>query len=109
MRDPSADPTPLDRASFYIEALKFGPGPGAVELLTNEDIAGQLETLLRDAGVTSMSGEELWHASTYYGQSFASTLSCRIGIPLSIWVDGMMHGLALAGKIEGEHRVAKGQ
>jgi len=48
-RDPSANPTPLDWASFYVEGLKYGPGPGQLEAASGRETADQLEALLRDA------------------------------------------------------------
>ena len=50
-RDPSANPTPLDRASFYIESLKYRPGPGTVEPVNKSEVVAELEVLLRDANI----------------------------------------------------------
>jgi hypothetical protein len=106
-RNPSIDPNALDRASFYIEDLKYGPGPGPVEHLTRDQLTGQLEVLLRDAGITSMTGAELREAMEFYGESLAESFRAPRLLTFSCWVDGVMHGIALAAGIEGEHRQAK--
>ena len=103
-RDPSSDPTPLDRASFYVEELKYGPGAGRLEGVDAEQIVAQLEVLLRDAGVSSMTGEQLLDAMVYYGVSLASSFTTHPTITLSLFLDGLMHGIALAGGLVGEPR-----
>jgi hypothetical protein len=103
-RNPSADPTPLDRASWYIESLKYGAGPGVLEATEWDAVVGQMETLLRDAGAQSMTGAELLEATEYYSRSFAGTLGVPILLTRSLFVDGLMHGIALAGGVEGEPR-----
>lgn len=108
-RDPSTNPTPLDKASFYIESLKYGPGPGAVEGASLDEVVGQLDCLLRDAQVDSMSGQQLRDALEYYVQSFVRQFGLPPLLIRSLWCDGLMHGIALAGGITGEHRNPVGQ
>jgi hypothetical protein len=103
-RNPSADPTPLDRASFYVEELKYGVGPRRLEQAKSGEIAAEFESLLRDAGVTSMTGEELARAMVYYGRSLANTFRTPRTIALSMFCDGLMHGIALAAGLTAEPR-----
>lgn len=103
-RDPSTDRTPLDRASFYVEELKYGPGSGKLERAEFDQVVAQLEVLLRDAGVTSMTGLELLEAMDYYAISLARTLGVPPTFTRSIFLDGLMHGIALTAGLEGDHR-----
>jgi hypothetical protein len=103
-RNPSVDQNPLDRASFYIEELKYGPAAGDVERVTVDEFAGQLEVLLRDAGVTSMTGAQLADAAQYYGRSLARSFATNPVLAGSCFIDGLMHGIALAGGLQGELR-----
>lgn len=104
MRDPSANPTPLDRASFYVEELKYGPGPGTLEPAAFGEIVSELEALLRDANVTSMTGRELLDAMEFYEVSLSHALRMPLVFTRSIFLDGLMHGIALGAGLEGEHR-----
>ena len=106
-RNPSVDRNPFDLASFYVEELKYGPGPGQVEGASREQIVGQCEVLLRDAGVTSMTGAELIDALDFYGESLARSFGVPRVLTLSCFVDGVMHGIALAAGLEGPHREPK--
>lgn len=106
-RNPSADRNPLDLASFYIESLKYGPDSGRLEEFGPEELEASLDVLLRDAGVTSMTGKQLAKALLYYGVGIGRTLHIDRQRAVSIWTDGLMHGLALAGHIEGELRNPK--
>jgi hypothetical protein len=103
-RDPSADPTPLDLASFYVEALKYGPGPGKVEAASLGQVVAQMEVLLRDANVTSMTGEQVLGAMEFYARSLTRSLGIPLAFTRSLFLDGLMHGIALAAGLEGEHR-----
>lgn len=99
----NADPSnPLHKASFYIEALKYGPGPRAVETVTAAEITAQLETLLRDADVTSITAAELVKTLDFYAGSFARHFGVNHLLGKSIFTDGVMHGVALAAGLEGE-------
>lgn len=104
MRNPNANPTPLDWASFYVEELKYGPGPGQIESAELAEMVAQVEVLLRDARVTSMTGEELVDACEFYAQSIAQAFRCPVVLARSIWMDAMMHGIALAGGLTGDLR-----
>jgi F0F1-type ATP synthase membrane subunit c/vacuolar-type H+-ATPase subunit K len=108
-RDPSADRNPLDRASFYVENLKCGAGPGRLERASKDELVAELEVLLRDAGVTQMTGQQLAGAIDYYGESLAANFGAPRLICLSAFVDGLMHGIALAAGLEGELRNPRGQ
>lgn len=108
-RVPAVDCNPLDRASFYVEELKYGPGPGKLEVAEWEEMVAQLETLLRDAGVSSMSGEELLEAIFYYGNSVAGSFGMSFQLGLSVFLDGLMHGIALGAGLDSEPRNPKGQ
>lgn len=109
-RVPAVDRNALDRASFYVEALKYGPGPGKLELAGAEEIVAQLDTLLRDAGVkTSMTGEELLEAIFYYGDSLSHHLGTTFRVGVSMFLDGLMHGIAFGAGLDGEPRDPKGE
>ena len=103
-RNPSEDPTPLDLASFYVESLKYGAGPGKLQAASVDEFTNELEILLRDAGVTTMTGEELRDALEYYVHTLSLTLGLHAVLVRSILADGLMHGIALAGGLRGEHR-----
>lgn len=104
-RSPSADPNALDWASFYVEELKYGSGPGTLERAMPGEIAEQLDRLLRDAHVPdAMPGAELERAMLYYGASLANTFRMPRVLALSIFCDGLMHGIALAGGLKGKPR-----
>lgn len=88
---------PLHQASFYVEALKYGPGPRAIEGVTADQFKQQFETMLRDADKEDLlTYPEFMEAVHYYGLSS----SRGFGVPelqaRSIWADGLMHGFALA-------------
>lgn len=103
-RDPARDRNALDLASFYVEGLKYGPGPGQLESVSDEQIVNQLEVLLRDAGVTSMTGRQLAEAYEFYARSLALTLRVPLMVTRTVFLDGLVHGIALAGDVRGEPR-----
>lgn len=90
----------LDRASFYVEELKYGPGPRALEPLVEEELAAQLDVLLAGSGVTSITGRELAEACDFYAQSWGRIFEMKTVVAKSLFVDGLMHGIALAGGLE---------
>lgn len=93
--------TALDRASFWVEELKYGPGEKTVEQITMDEYAAQMEVLLRAANVTSTTGEELLEASKFYAVSQAKSFGVNVILTYSIWLDGLMHGVALTAGLEG--------
>jgi hypothetical protein len=103
-RDPREDRNPLDMASFYIEELKYGPSPEKVVSVSTDDVQVQLEGLLRDADVATMTGEELIRALEYYARSLSITFRVPLILSRSLLLDGMMHGIALAGGLSAEPR-----
>jgi hypothetical protein len=99
-----ADPThALHKASFYIERLKFGEGPGKVETVKAKDYAEQIGLILRDAGFDHLDPEQLIEDCLYYGKSYEQLFGVRELFALSIFVDGLIHGLAVAGGLEAPH------
>ncbi len=106
MRDVHQNPTPLDRASLYVESLKYGDGAGNLRAVGWDETVGEMETLLRDAGV-SMTGTELLEASEFYERSLAQSLCAPLLLVRSCFLDGLMHGIALAGGLEGQRRDPK--
>ncbi len=107
MRDVHQNPTPLDRASLYVESLKYGGGAGKVRAAGWDETVGQMETLLRDAGVRSMTGAELLEALEFYERSLVRGLCAPLLLVRSCFLDGLMHGIALAGGLEGQRRDPK--
>lgn len=101
-RDPREDRNPLDMASFYIEELKYGPAP--VTKVTTDDVQVQLEGLLRDAGVTTMTGAELMDALEFYARSTAVSFRLPLVLTRSLFLDGVMHGIAFARGVSAEPR-----
>jgi hypothetical protein len=106
-RNPSADRTPLDEASFYIEELKYGARAGQVEPASRGEMTAALEVLLRDAGVATMTGAALGDASLYYGDSDARSFGLPRLIGRSIFLDGLMHGIEFAAGLKGALREPK--
>jgi hypothetical protein len=102
-RDPNEHPNALDWASFYVEDLKYGPEAAKVTTVDPPQIAAQLEVLLRDAGIGSMTGTELESAVVYYAQSWADAVQLNRTMTLSVFIDGLMHGIAIAGGLRGTH------
>jgi hypothetical protein len=88
---------PLHQASLYIEELKYGEGERVVEGVTRDEIVAQMDGLLRDAGVTGVDAATLIDDCDYYGHSFAKTLRVPPILGKSLFVDGLMHGIAVAG------------
>lgn len=110
VRGPSGDPAnPLHQASFYLEEIKYGREPGRLTGATTEEISRDMEALLRDAEVTSMTGAELVETCDYYARSFVANFATA-GLPLpqivskTIFLDGVAHGIALAKGLKGEPR-----
>lgn len=97
--DPS---NPFHRASFYLEQLKYGEGPKALEPQNFEQLAALLDGLLRDAGVTTMTGAELVETLDYYADSYQRLLGLHRVIAKSIFTDGVQHGIAFAAGLAGE-------
>lgn len=87
---------PLHRASFWLEELKYGPGERRVEAVTFEEIEDQFRGLLADLNLTDVSAEQVVDAARYYGGSFALIFRIPEAVALSIFVDGLLHALALA-------------
>jgi hypothetical protein len=92
---------PLHAASLYIEELKYGPGDRVLEAATLAQIVAQVEGLLRDAGVTHIDAATLIDDLDHYAASFASTMRVPPLIGKSIFLDGIMHGIAAAAGLKG--------
>lgn len=103
---PKDDPTnALHQASFAVEELKYGPGEGKLEFMPAKEIDTQLATLLEAAGVTDITPEELRGAMEYYGVNFTNMLGGSKLVNYSVFIDGVMHGLALAAGLKGKPRL----
>ncbi len=92
---------PLHAASLYVEELKYGPGPRVVEGVTKALIVGQREALLREAGVNA-DARLLVEDTNHYATSFERSLGVRAILARSIFMDGLMHGVALAAGLRAE-------
>lgn len=105
----SFDPNhPLHRASFYIEDLKWGrdrwDGPDADPAITaigQDAIVAQIEMLLRDVDL-DLDAEGLRAATDHYAESFAKQFGVSELVARSIFVDGLLHGIALKAGMEGD-------
>jgi hypothetical protein len=109
-RDPSENPTPFDRGSFYVEDLKYGPGPAKFVGVQSEQLVAELEALLRDAGVQTMTGAELMDALEFYARSMALAFHVPLLVSRSLFLDGVMHGIAFAAGLDADlsHRRGEG-
>ncbi|MFL5954816.1 MAG: hypothetical protein ACJ76I_11990 [Gaiellaceae bacterium] len=92
---------PLHAASLYVEELKYGPGARVVEGATRTQIVAQFDGLLRDAGVEGVDAGELVDDTDYYARSSARAFQVHPLLAKSVFVDGLMHGIALAGGLKG--------
>lgn len=95
-----ADPTnPVNRASFWLEDLKFGDGPREIEILGPDELDAQLGVLIRDLDLVDyVTAKQVRDAIDFYGESFSRQLNTRSVVARAIFLDGMMHGLALAAR-----------
>lgn len=96
---------PLHQASFYVEALKYGPGSRRLERVGEDEFCVQLERIIADTR-TDATPEQLIEAFGYYGDSFAEQLNLSPLVAKSIFVDGVLHGMALAGGLHGQPEVS---
>lgn len=92
---------PLHLASFYIERLKYGPGPGRIEGVTHEEVISQLRTLLEASSINTITAEELYATCQYYSASWSRVIRIDPVFLHSLFVDALMHGIALASGLEG--------
>jgi hypothetical protein len=88
---------PFHRASLIIEDLKYGEGAKRVEVVPEPNMKAQLTALLITAKITTVTAEQILDAIGFYGESNARALRVPEVIARSIFIDGVMHGLAVAG------------
>jgi hypothetical protein len=101
----TADPSnPFHQASFYVEAIKYGRAPGRLVGATKDEITGDVEALLRDAGVDSMTGRDIVESCDFYAESYAQQFGIRQILAKTMFLDGVMHGIAFAAGLKGEPR-----
>lgn len=91
----------LHAASLYVEDLKYGETPRRLAAITPEAIAAQFDLLLRDAGIAGLDPAEIVSDSYVYGRSFEASLLVPRQLAHSIFVDGLLHGIALAARLRG--------
>lgn len=101
-------PTALDWASFYVESVKYGARKGTVQSVDADQLAAQFEVLLREAGVTAMTGAELLDALPYYVNGLAAQFKMSPRHAGSCFVEGLMLGVALGGGLRGQERNPRG-
>lgn len=92
----------LTQASYYVEALKYSVGEGAVERVGHEHLVGQFEVLLRDVGVDACTGAELVEGMQHYAKTWTRVTRIPQGLTYSMFSDGVLHGIALAGGLSGQ-------
>jgi hypothetical protein len=104
-RGMKADPSnPFHQASFYVEWVKYGRAPGKLVGATFEEIEADVARLLEDAEVTSMTAAELVETCDYYAESYALLFGIRRLVTKTMFLDGVMHGIAFAAGLKGEPR-----
>lgn len=91
----------LHSASLYVEELKYAEGPRRLEAVAPKAIAAQFDLLLRDAGIEGLDPAEIVADSYIYGRSFEASLLVPRQFAHSIFVDGLLHGLALGARLRG--------
>lgn len=94
---------PLHQASFYVEELKYGERPGTVDVAGQAEFVKMLRQIIFDSGA-NITEEQMLDALGHYGDSLAVTLNLSPLIARSIFVDGVLHGMALAAGLRGEPR-----
>ena len=94
--------SPLHAASLYIEQLKYGRGERTVEIVPAKGVAEQLGLMFRDAGIEGIDPAQVMVDAVWYGHSFAHSIGIDEFVARSIFVDGILHGVALAAKLRGE-------
>lgn len=111
MNTPQSDPTnPFHLASFYVEDLKYGDRQGEIVRTSAAEFDHMITRLLYDAGLEGLiEPERLRGALSYYGDSFAISFNTTPELALSVFVDGVLHGIALAGGLHGQTRNPKGE
>lgn len=92
----------LHGASLYVEELKYAEGPRRLEAVTPESLAEQLGLLFRDANLRELDPAEVVKDSYFYGLSFELTLGINRQLTHSIFIDGLLHGLALGAGLRAE-------
>lgn len=91
----------LHAASLYVEELKYAEGPRRLALQDPDAVAAQFDLLLRDAGIKGLDPAEIVGDSYVYGRSFEASIHVPRQLAHSIFVDGLMHGVALAAGLRG--------
>lgn len=91
-------------ASLYVEELKYRGGDGTLTAVKRDDLIDQAATLLTDAQGRPDEAKGLVHSCAWVGQSFANA----VGVP-PVWaesliLDGVLHGIAYAARLEGPSR-----
>lgn len=108
---------PLHRASVAVEEAMYGEVKGGNHsgIASVEAFTPYLDTLLKQAGLDEVDAAEVMDDAAYYGHNIAHEVvgpgEAFVFAPLaySIFLNGLMHGIALAGKIEpAEPRIKEG-
>lgn len=101
--EPVVDPSnPFHQASFYLEDLKWGEGPRTARPPEMQNFREEAIVLLREAGVT-MDPDEFVEAVWYYSANWARTTGGPAEIIHSIFLEGVMLGIAFHAGLKGSN------
>lgn len=93
---------PLHAASLYVEELKYADRDRGIRGLTFVELETLFGLLLRDAEVGDVDPGQMADDCDFYAEHFARLLKVPVVLAKSVFVDGLMHGIALAGGLRGE-------
>lgn len=92
---------PIHLAGLYVEELKYQGDDKAVVGMTWDGVRPQIEQLIREGGIEGLTVDQVIEAVKFYGDLFAIVLNLSPFVTLSIFLDGLMHGMAVAAGLKG--------
>ena len=91
---------PVHQAGLFIEWLKYGAGPAQVEIVGEDELGRQLGELIAKSGrEEDVTAAQIIGAVCYYADSCAVSFNLSPLASRSVFMDGLMHGMALASGI----------
>lgn len=105
--DPNV-PDAFNRAGFYVEKLKYVGGDQSLTGITQEQILEQLDKVLHDAAINSMTAEEVRDKLEDLALNFLANVAPLILkneispqiVFRSVLYDGFLYGLAIGAGLE---------